>query len=208
MRLKFLLNTFALVLSAAGQTTDNNGLYTTWTALYVVGTVTSTITSVVPCPTSWTTTTQVITTTSCPMCNIQPPCQSSTTTVCEPTSSCEPTSTCELTWVLSMFTTTCVFTTICPWTTACSTVVTGCSDPPITTDYSGYTDPPQEQPYTTITSGTIVYVVMPSTGAAAGQVTNGVVQIVSAAERIRDNDSSLMMSGFALVVMILSLILM
>jgi hypothetical protein len=53
-----------------------------------------------------------------------------------------------------------------------------------------------------------VYVVMPSTGAAAGQVTNGVVQIVSAAEKIRDNDSSLMMSGFALVMMILSLMLM
>ena len=89
-------------------------------------------------------------------------------------------------------------------------MVTGCNGPGITTGDSDppYSDPPQEQPYTTITSGTIVYVVMPSTGAAAGQVTNGVVQIVSAAEKIRDNDSSLMMSGFALVMMILSLMLM
>jgi hypothetical protein len=53
-----------------------------------------------------------------------------------------------------------------------------------------------------------VYVVMPSTGAAAGQVTNGVVQIVSAAGRIKDNDSSLMTSTFALVVILLSLALM
>jgi hypothetical protein len=66
----------------------------------------------------------------------------------------------------------------------------------------------QEQPYTTITSGTIVYVVMPSTGAAAGQATNGVVQIVSAAERIRDHDSSLMTNAFALMVILLSLALM
>ena len=66
----------------------------------------------------------------------------------------------------------------------------------------------QEQPYTTITSGTIVYVVMPSTGAAAGQATNGVVQIVSAAERTRDHDSSLMVNTFALVVILLSLALM
>ena len=84
-------------------------------------------------------------------------------------------------------------------------MVTGCTDPPITSD--GFGDPTvqQEQPYTTITSGTIVYVVMPGT---AGQVTNGVVQIASAAERIRDRDSSLMTSIFMLVVILLSLALM
>ena len=38
------------------------------------------------------------------------------------------------------------------------------------------------QPYTAITSGTIVYVFMPSTAAAAGQVTtNGVVVVISGA---------------------------
>ena len=57
----------------------------------------------------------------------------------------------------------------------------------------------------TITSGTIVYVVVPSTG---GQATNGGVQIVSAAERFREHDSSLMTNSVALAVVVLALMLM
>jgi hypothetical protein len=48
----------------------------------------------------------------------------------------------------------------------------------------------------------MVYVVMPSSGAAAGQ------EIVSAAERSRDHDGSLMANSFALVVIMLALVLM
>jgi hypothetical protein len=66
----------------------------------------------------------------------------------------------------------------------------------------------QDQPYTTITSGTVVYVVMPSAGATAGQETNGIVQIASTAERFRDHDGSLMANSFALVVITLALMLM
>jgi hypothetical protein len=86
----------------------------------------------------------------------------------------------------------------------------GCSspdpaDPPATGYYYGYTAAQQEQPYTTITSGTIVYVVMPSTGATAGQVTNGVA---SAPKWFRDHDASLTTNSFALVVIMLALMLM
>jgi hypothetical protein len=49
---------------------------------------------------------------------------------------------------------------------------------------------------------------MPSTGAAAGQETYGVVQIASAAEQFRDHDGSLMTNSFALVVIMLALMLM
>jgi hypothetical protein len=87
-------------------------------------------------------------------------------------------------------------------------VVTGCGDPQITSDYFGYTTLQQQQPYTTITSGTIVYVVMPSPGAAGQVTTNGVVQIVSAAERLIDRNGWLMTSTFTLVVMLLALMLM
>ena len=61
---------------------------------------------------------------------------------------------------------------------------------PTTTYWYGYSTPtttyiPEittaQQPYTAITSGTIVYVFAPSTAAAAGQVTtNGVVAVISA----------------------------
>jgi len=243
MRLKFLLNTFALVLSVAGQS------WTTWTSLYVVGTVTVTITSTVTCPTSWTTTTQVTTTTVCSICH--PECQwgSYTTTVCGPATTCVPVTTCTplTTCIPTLVCTglptcasittctpvvdcahgptctpsttcapvvdcangvTCTPLSTCGLVTTCDTaVVTGCQpsdppDPPATSDYYGYTFAQQEQPYTTITSGTIVYVVMPSTGVAAGQ------EIVSAAERFRDHDGSLMANSFALVVIMLALMLM
>ena len=55
---------------------------------------------------------------------------------------------------------------------------------PTTTYWYGYRMPTTmgQQPYTTITSGTIVYVFMPSTAVAAGQVaTNGVVVVISGA---------------------------
>jgi hypothetical protein len=181
-------------------------------SLYVTGTITVTITTTVPCPTSWTTTTQVITTTDCPMC--QPQCQSYTTTVCESATTCSWTTTCSTssTCLVSCSTSsTCVPSAICGLATTCTaSVVTSCqnSDPPATGDYYGYTSVQQEQPYTTITSGTIVYVVMPSTGAAAGQETNGIVQIASAAERFRDHDGSLMANSFALAVIMLALMLM
>jgi hypothetical protein len=99
-------------------------------------------------------------------------------------------------------------------------VVTSCSsldppatsysspDPPATGYYYGYATAQQEQPYTTITSGTIVYVVMPSTGAVAGQVTNGVVQIASVPKWFSGHDGSLMTNSFALVVIMLALTLM
>ena len=64
----------------------------------------------------------------------------------------------------------------------------------------------QQQPVMTITSGTVVYVIMPSTAAAAGQVTtNGVVQVISAGDR---EDADLMKAGLAMVVAVLALVVM
>ena len=51
--------------------------------------------------------------------------------------------------------------------------------------------------YTTVTSGTIVYVFMPSTTAAAGQVTtNGVVAVISAGAGGRE-EAGLLKPGLA-----------
>jgi hypothetical protein len=132
-----------------------------------------------------------------------------TSATCPPITTCISVTDCEYGETCTT-SATCIPSTTCELVTTCTTdVVTGCesSDPPATSDYYGYTSVQQEQPYTTITSGTIVYVVMPSAGAAAGQETNGIVQIASAAERFRDHDGSLMANGFALAVIMLALVL-
>ena len=110
--------------------------------MLVYGTVTVTVTSIVPCPTPvWITTTQLVVTT--PHCN-----------------ECQPVSTIYDTW-------------------------------PTTTYWYGYSTPTAStyipllsaggQPYTTVTSGTVVYIFMPSTATAVGQVTTtGVVAVISA----------------------------
>ena len=66
---------------------------------------------------------------------------------------------------------------------------------------------PQQQPYTTITSGSIVYVMMPGSGAVAGQVTNGVI-VASAAKRFWYHDGILITNSLALTLILLALILM
>jgi len=78
---------------------------------------------------------------------------------------------------------------------------------PTTTYWYGYSTPttttyiPEittaQQPYTAITSGTIVYVFVPSTATAAGQVTtNGVVAIISAGAGGRE-EADLLKPGLA-----------
>ena len=83
-----------------------------------------------------------------------------------------------------------------------------------TTYYNGYTTPitttyisvttAQQVPYTTVTSGTVVYVIMSSTAAEVGQVTtNGVVQLVSGDAK---EDANLMKAGLAIAAVLLALV--
>ena len=251
---------------------SNNGLYnpsvtagnlaqswTTYTSLSVIGTVTVTITTVAPCPQPGviTTTTQIITTTSCPSCQIttgyvpclttvygQCPCTTNigclttgpgqcTTTVCAPcgyttgpgdcacgcngATTATPFCTSESTFQCvttgpGTCPTTCYSQCLTTSTTQCLTtgcipcgggqwgVTTAVNPLPTTSYYYGYSTQPQQQgqPYTTITSGTYVYVVYPS--AAAGQA-----QVESAAERRVGGRrlGSVLMNGFAFVTMLL-----
>jgi hypothetical protein len=89
--------------------------------------------------------------------------------------------------------------------TTCSTFpAPGCSS----NGYGyGYSTAQDQQPYTTITSGSIVYVMMPGSGAAAGQVTNGVI-VASAAKRFWYHDGTLIINSLALTVILLTFILM
>jgi hypothetical protein len=155
----------------------------------------------------WTTTTEFTTTTNCAGCQPQPRCTTTTTSACAVVTTCDFVDDCP-------YNTGCESTCTC--LTACTPVVTcvpenddvAPPDPPDPTSYYyGYAT---QQPYTTITSGTIVYVVMPSSAPAAGQVaTNGVVQIVSGAKRFQHHvGGALATSTAALVVAMLALLLM
>jgi hypothetical protein len=124
--------------------------------MLVYGTVTVTITSIVPCPTT-----------------TQPPVWVTTTQYTTECAECQPVTTCYA----------------CEPTTAPTTLT------------------PHQQPVTTITSGTVVYIVYGSTPAAVGQVTtNGVVQVISASSTRRDAD--LMNAGLAMALAVLALVVM
>ena len=130
--------------------------------MLVYGTVTVTITSTVPCPTT-----------------AQAPVLVTTTQYTTECAECHPVTTCY----------------------ACEPAYT--TTTPITT----ITPTPQQHPVTTITSGTVVYIVYGSTPAAVGQVTtNGVVQVISASSTRRDAD--LMNTGMAMALAVLALVVM
>jgi hypothetical protein len=106
-----------------------------------------------------------------------------------------------------------VWVTTTQYTTHCDVC-----QPIVTTSYwYGYSTPTttsapvittqQQQPVTTYTVGTVVYVVYGSTPAAVGQVTtNGVVQIVSAGSTREDAD--VVRAGMAVAVAALALVVM
>ena len=136
------------------------------------------------------------------------PATDSTTTVCTTSTTCTTVMTEGL--VSNEPVTTC--TTVMTEGLVSSEPVTSCTTFPVpgcSSNGYGYGSgtAQQQQPYTTITSGSIVYVMMPGSGAAAGQVTNGVI-VASAAKRFWYHDGILITNSLALTLILLALILM